>query len=144
MVGCIRRVLLDSMRRWKRESEATLGNATCGVCVHAMHVVCTMHSEANAAFQTQEHNSKNIVHNAHCTVKLIQHSRLRNTAQVALSSLQWLTFNRAFCLPFAYNLYYFFCVPNDKTYPLIGHSRLGTRHAVNVENNIDGSRGKGI
>ena len=75
MVGGIRRVLLDSMRRWKRESEAaTLGNATCGVCVHAMHVVCTMHSEANAAFQTQEHNSKNIVHNAHCTVKPMQHS----------------------------------------------------------------------
>ena len=89
MVGGIRRVLLDSMRRWKRDSEATLGNATCGVCVHAMHVVCTMHSEANAVFQTQEHHSKNIVHNAHCTVKPIQHSRLINTAQVALSSLQW-------------------------------------------------------
>ena len=89
MVGGIRRVLLDSMRRWKRDSEATLGNATCGVCVHAMRVVCTMHSEANAVFQTQEHNSKNIVHNAHCAVKPIQHSRLINTAQVALSSLQW-------------------------------------------------------
>ena len=84
MVGGIRRVLLDNMRRWKRDSEATLGKVTCGVCVHAMHVVCncTMHSEANAAFQTQEHNSRNIVHNVHFTVKPMQHSRLRNTAQV--------------------------------------------------------------